>query len=48
LEDNIQMDLIEIRWENVEWIILAQDRDQWADLVSTEGTFGLQKRRRYS
>jgi hypothetical protein len=24
-----------IRWEVVEWIYLAQDRDQWRDLVKT-------------
>jgi hypothetical protein len=27
LEDNIRMDLREIRWESVDWIHLAQDRD---------------------
>jgi len=34
-EDNIRMDLREIRWEVVEWIHLAQDRDQWRALVNT-------------
>jgi hypothetical protein len=28
-EDNIRMDLTEIRWEGVNWIHLAHDRDQW-------------------
>jgi hypothetical protein len=28
-EDNIKMDLREIRWEDVDWMHLAQDRDQW-------------------
>jgi hypothetical protein len=26
------MDLREIWWENVDWMHLAQDRDQWWDL----------------
>jgi hypothetical protein len=34
-EDNIAMDLRRIRWEGVEWIELAQDRDQWRVLVNT-------------
>jgi hypothetical protein len=29
------MDLREIGWEGVEWTHLAQDRDQWRDLVNT-------------
>jgi hypothetical protein len=28
-EDNIKMYLREIRWEVVDWIHLAQDRDRW-------------------
>jgi hypothetical protein len=27
--DNIKMDLREIRWGGMDWIDLAQDRDQW-------------------
>jgi hypothetical protein len=27
-EDNIRMDLKEIRWEGVNWMHLAQDRDE--------------------
>jgi hypothetical protein len=29
LEDNIRTDFREIGWEVVDWILLAQDRDQW-------------------
>jgi hypothetical protein len=29
-EDNIRMDLREIGWEGVDWIHLAEDRNQWA------------------
>jgi hypothetical protein len=34
-EDNIKMDLREIGWGGVNWIDLAQDRDQWRALVNT-------------
>jgi hypothetical protein len=33
-EDNIRMDLMEIGWEVVDRIHLAQDRDQWPGLVN--------------
>jgi hypothetical protein len=33
-EGKIRMDLRKIGWEGVVWIHLAQDRDQWWDLVS--------------
>jgi hypothetical protein len=33
--DNIKMDLTEIGWDGMDWINLAQDRDQWRALVST-------------
>jgi hypothetical protein len=33
-EDNIRMDLREIGWEVVDWIHLAQDRDQWRAVVN--------------
>jgi hypothetical protein len=33
--DNIKMDLREIGWDGVDWIDLAQDRDQWRALVIT-------------
>jgi hypothetical protein len=31
--DNIKMDLIRIEWDGVDWIDLAQDRDQWGGLL---------------
>jgi hypothetical protein len=31
--DNIKMDLIEIGWDGVDWVNLAQDRDYWKALV---------------
>jgi hypothetical protein len=34
-EDNIRMDLREIRWKGVDWIRLSQDRDQWRALINT-------------
>jgi hypothetical protein len=27
--DNMKIDLIEIGWDGVDWINLAQERDQW-------------------
>jgi hypothetical protein len=33
--DNIKMDLREIIWSAMDWIVLAQDKDQWRDLVNT-------------
>jgi hypothetical protein len=33
--DNIRMDLREIGWDGMDWIELAQDRDQWRALVNT-------------
>jgi hypothetical protein len=32
--DNIRMDLVEVRWGDVGWIGLAQDRDRWRALVN--------------
>jgi hypothetical protein len=34
-EDNIRIDLREIRWEDVNWMHLDQDRDQWRTAVKT-------------
>jgi hypothetical protein len=34
-DDNIRMDLREIGWEVLDWIYLAQDRDQWRALAKT-------------
>jgi hypothetical protein len=33
--DNIKMDLREIGWGAMNWIDVAQDRDQWRALVNT-------------
>jgi hypothetical protein len=33
--DNIRMDLVEVRWGDVYWIGLAQDRDRWRALVNS-------------
>jgi hypothetical protein len=32
---NIKIDLREIEWNAMDWIDLAQDRDQWRALVNT-------------
>jgi hypothetical protein len=33
--EDIRMGLREIEWEGVDWIHLAQDRDQWRAAVNT-------------
>jgi hypothetical protein len=33
--DNIKMDLRKIGWDGVDWIDMAQDREQWRALVNT-------------
>jgi hypothetical protein len=33
--DNIKMNFREIRWDVVDWIDRAQDREQWRALVNT-------------
>jgi hypothetical protein len=33
--DNIKMDLRDIGWDVIDWIGLAQDRDQWRALLNT-------------
>jgi hypothetical protein len=33
--DNIKMDFRDIGWDGMDWIELAQDRDQWRALVNT-------------
>jgi hypothetical protein len=33
-EDNIKMDLGEIDWGGMDWIVLVQDWDQWKALVN--------------
>jgi hypothetical protein len=34
-ENNIKIDLREIGWGGLDWIDLAQDRDQWRAVVNT-------------
>jgi hypothetical protein len=31
--DNIRMDFVEVGWDDLDWIVLAQDRDRWRALV---------------
>jgi hypothetical protein len=38
-ENNIRMDHREIGWVDIDWIGLAQDRDQWRALVNTVMNF---------
>jgi hypothetical protein len=33
--DNIKFDLSEIKWNDMHWIDVAQDRDQWRAFVNT-------------
>jgi hypothetical protein len=33
--NNVKTDLREIGWGGMDWIDLAEDRDQWRDLVNT-------------
>jgi hypothetical protein len=33
--DNIKIDLRETGWNGMDWIDLAQDRDQWRAVVNT-------------
>jgi hypothetical protein len=40
-EDDIKMDLREIGWGGMDWIDLAQDRDQWRALVNTVMNLGV-------
>jgi hypothetical protein len=35
LLDNIKIHLREVGWDGMDWIDLAQDRDQWRALVNT-------------
>jgi hypothetical protein len=38
-EDNVRIDVREIRWEVVDWVHLAEDRDQCRALVNTVMNF---------
>jgi hypothetical protein len=33
--DNIKIDLREMGWDGMDWIDLAQDRDQWRAIVDS-------------
>jgi hypothetical protein len=33
-EDNIKMDLQDVDWGGMNWIVLAQDRNRWEALVN--------------
>jgi hypothetical protein len=33
--DNIKIDLRDIGWDGMDWIDLAQNRDQWSSFVNT-------------
>jgi hypothetical protein len=37
--DNIEMDLREIGWDDMDWIDLVQDRDWWRALVNAVMNF---------
>jgi hypothetical protein len=37
--DNIKMDLREIEWDGMDWVELAQNRDQWRAFVNTMMNF---------
>jgi hypothetical protein len=39
MKDNIRMDLREKAWEDVDWLHVTQDRDQWRALVNTVMNF---------
>jgi hypothetical protein len=32
--DNSRMDFVEVGWDDVDWIGLAQDKDRWRTLVN--------------
>jgi hypothetical protein len=32
--DNIRMDLVEVGWDDMDWIGVAQDRDRWRALLN--------------
>jgi hypothetical protein len=37
--DNIKLDLRDLGWGGMDWIVLAQDKDQWSVLVNTVMNF---------
>jgi hypothetical protein len=40
-DDNIKIDVREIRWGGMDWIHLAQDRDQWRPFMNTVMNLGV-------
>jgi hypothetical protein len=44
MANNITMDLRKIEREGVDWMRLAQNRDQWRAFVNTVRTLGFHKR----
>jgi hypothetical protein len=41
-EDNIKMDFGKVKWEGVDWIDLAQDKDEFRTLVKAVMNFWVQ------
>jgi hypothetical protein len=39
--DNIKMDIREIGWDGMDWIVLVQGRDQWRAIVNTAMNFSV-------
>jgi hypothetical protein len=39
--DNIKIDLTEMVWDGMDWIDLAEDRDQWRAIVNTVMNLGV-------
>jgi hypothetical protein len=37
---NLKIDLRETGWDGIDWIYLAQDRDQWRALLNTVMNYG--------
>jgi hypothetical protein len=42
--DNIKVNLRKIGWDDVDWIHMTQDRDQWKALVNTAMNLRAQKK----
>jgi len=40
-KNNTKIDLREIGWEGVDWMHMAQDRDQWRTIVNTVMKLGV-------